>query len=123
MPNLMETAARWLTGMQERHNSLPAVYRRGDEAVQVRATPGSTEMQSAGDNVAVRAQADDWIIPADRLVFAGQKATPAEGDRLEILRGTVTEIYEVMPLGNEVYRPVDPYQTAWRIHMKLISRE
>jgi hypothetical protein len=100
-------------------------YRRGAEAIVVKATVGRTLFeQDDGVGVVVRMQVRDYLIDAADLVLEGEKSLPAKGDRIEEIDAGQRHTYEVLPLGGEPHwRYSDPYRRTLRIHTKHIATE
>lgn len=122
MPNLLQTAATFLTSQLTAHASQPVVFRRGTQEIEVLAVPGQiTSQQTDEFNRITRKQMRDWIVRLKDLTVEGEVLEPVEGDQVLCAVGGRVHRYGVYsPGGNEPpYRYTDPYHTAMRIHTEL----
>jgi len=120
--DLVGWAADWLNGMRSAHLSRPVVYCRGDDSVEIAATPGSTPYQvNDSFGAIIEAVATDFIVSADALVLGGQQITPQPGDRIRMPDGDKVLVYEVMDLGKDGYRQARG--KSLRIHTKQVDSE
>lgn len=125
MSDLLDKGSAWLEGQRKKHATREVTYRRGMDAVVVKATIGRTLFeQDDGAGVTVRVQVRDYLIDTADLVLAGQATLPAKGDRIDEIDAGKKHTYEVLPLGGEQHwRYSDPYRRTLRIHTKLIGTE
>lgn len=120
MTDLIESGLSWLRTQRKAQMGRTVVYSRGDDEVEVTATPGQTIVRlSQGAGVEIRERIQDWIIDVADLVLDGAAVEPREGDR-------ITEsgnVFEVMkPPGQEPpWRYTDSYRAAYRIHVKEVA--
>jgi len=123
--DLLEQAVGWLGEQRVEHLSRPVTYVRGAESVELSATLGNTRYELMDESgTTVQAKATDFIVAADALVLGGAKTTPRVGDRIWMVAGEQTLVFEVLDLaGSGHWRPADPYGTALRIHAKQIDVE
>jgi hypothetical protein len=123
--DLLDKGSAWLEGQRKKHATREVTYRRGMDAVVVKATIGRTLFeQDDGAGVTVRVQVRDYLIDTADLVLAEQATLPAKGDRIEEIDAGQKHTYEVLPLGGEQHwRYSDPYRRTLRIHTKLIATE
>ncbi len=125
MSDLLDKGSAWLEGQRKKHATREVTYRRGMDAVVVKATIGRTLFeQDDGAGVIVRMQVRDYLIDTADLVLAGEQTLPAKGDRIEEIDAGLKHTYEVLSLGGEQHwRYSDPYRRTLRIHTKLIETE
>ena len=125
MADLLNQGSAWLEDQRKKHATREVTYRRGANAVVVKATIGRTVFeQDDGAGVIIRTQVRDYLILAADLVLAGQKTLPEKGDQIEETDAGQKFVYEVLPLGGEQHwRYSDPYRRTLRIHTKLIATE
>lgn len=125
MSDLLDQGSAWLEGQRKKHATREVTYRRGADAVVVKATIGRTLFeQDDGAGVIVRVQVRDYLIDTADLVLAGTPTLPAKGDRIEEFYAGQKHTYEVLPLGGEQHwRYSDLYRRTLRIHTKLIATE
>jgi|GEM_PF-426095 len=128
MADLLGQAVAWLDGQRQAHLSRQVVYQRGDESVELAATPSSTAYEVADDlGAVVQAKAMDFIVAADALVLGGQAVKPQPGDRIRLPAGAFGEkvlVFEVLDLaGAGHFRPCDPEGRMLRIHAKQVDEE
>lgn len=121
MTDLFGNAAAWLDAQRVAHLSRRVTYRRGEDSVEIDATPGSTTYEVADEAGAViGATATDFIISAGALVLDGQAVTPRPGDRI-VSNGAVFEVLDLA--GQGCWRWCGPHRTAMRIHAKEVGTE
>ena len=125
MSDLLDQGSAWLEGQRKKHATREVTYRRGVDAVVVKATIGRTLFeQDDGAGVTVCMQVRDYLIDTADLVLASEPTLPAKGDRIEEIDAGQKHTYEVLPLGGEQHwRYSDPYRRTLRIHTKLIATE
>jgi len=105
---------------QQRLAGVCIVYRRGEDEVPLKATPGRTTYQTTdAEGREVQAQARDYLIIAGDLLIDGEPIEPREGDTIveELTDGEHT--FELMPLPNEpCWRWSDEQHIRRRVHTK-----
>jgi hypothetical protein len=123
--DLLDKGSAWLESQRKKHATREVTYRRGANAVVVKATIGRTLFeQDDGAGVIIRTQVRDYLIDTADLVLAGQPTLPEKGDRVEETDAGKKYVYEVLPLGSEPHwRYSDPYRRTLRIHTKLVATE
>ena len=120
--NFMESGLRWLVEKRIETSSVPAVYSRGDESLDVRAVPCRTDA-NANDSLDLTVEANtlDFIIPAADLPF-----DPICGDRITA-RGKIYEVNNWTSneyVGTVAWRWCEGcYEVARRIHVKCLGSE
>ena len=122
--NLLQHGVAWLNRQRVAHLSQCVVYRRGGEAVQIAATPGTTTVDVTDDaGATVRSPRMDFIISADALMLGGVVVTPRIGDRVRVADATgKTLVYEVLSLPDgRHYRPCDGGGRMLRIHARQVD--
>ena len=125
MADLLEESSAWLDGQRLKHLSRTVSYRRGEDAVDVRAAIGRTVFE-VEDSVGVleRTESRDFLIPATDLVLGGEEVLPQQGDRIAESQDERVYIYEVMAPGREpCWRFSDAYRRTLRIHTKQVEVE
>lgn len=119
MSNLLQTGASWLAGKLEDSVSNTVTYRRGGLSVSVAATKCPVRSETDPQFGILLVNECDWIIKASLLVLDEQAVEPQRNDEIEESNG---QKWHVLPIdGENVFRPLDPYHTAWRVHTKRID--
>jgi hypothetical protein len=95
-------------------------YARGGLSVSLAATKCQVRSEADLQFGILRINECDWIIKASLLVLGAATVEPQES------KDTITEsdgtVWQVLPnTGEQAFRPLDPYKTAWRIHTKRIE--
>ncbi len=123
--DLLEQCSRWLNSQRHTHLTREISYRRGVQAVTLRATVGRTEFELGdGLGTVIETQVRDYLIRVEDLVLSGQQTLPERGDRIEEAQDQLTFIYEVLPLGDEpAWRYSDLYRQTFRIHTRQVDLE
>ena len=122
MVNVLRQSQQWLAGEVKDHLSSPVVYRRGDQTVGVSAADGKTEFELSGpDGATVQYQSRDWRVLQDDLRLAGDRVTPARGDKIEETVSGDVRVYEVMAPGDTPVCQSICDDTTWKIHTKRVS--
>ena len=124
MGTLLQAGEEWLASQLKEAGGEWAIYSRGSNRVAVKVVPtGPVVDLDDGIGAVLQTRRADFIIQADSLVIDGARTTPQAGDRIEVpFAGTHRRTYEVMPVGTDShYRPIGSYDTAWRVHTKVIS--
>jgi|688.fasta_scaffold1050499_1 hypothetical protein len=120
MPNVIEDASKWLTGMQVQHTSNWVSYRRGSltHPCIASATSSTVDVVSA-NGIVQRWELRDFVISLDQMPFP----EPMAGDVIIEAKGTVVLSYEVLsPPGLEVWK-WDNFRTAFKIHSRLVQEQ
>ena len=125
MPDLLANGAAWLAEKLLAHAAQDVLYVRGSEAIPLRATVGRREvLVETSVGMAERHEQWEFVLRPKDLVFGGVMVEPRRGDRIKHVRGGVTHVYEVMPLvGEDVFRPSDPFGELLRVHAKFVGTE
>ena len=124
--DVMSRGVSWLEGKLRAYAAKPIVYRRGESATSLCATPGQTLLKLADDFGSVRLEWTDrdMVVSASDLVLDGVPVRPQRGDVIEYVEDGNLNIFEVLPFGTEPHwRFADPYQKLIRIHLKRIRQE
>ena len=125
MADLLQKASAWLEGQRTKFLTLPVVYQRGADTVEVPATIGATVFQiDDGAGSLLRIESRDYLIRAVDLVLGGNAILPKRGDRIREASGTQVIVYEVVGPGDEpCWRWSDAYRQTLRIHTKQVDTE
>jgi len=115
----MQARQRWLADQKIENESQSVTYRRAAASVTVSAVLAKKFFRLADGGVYVT-ERDFLIRPAD-LVLSGSPATPAEGDRIDLVEGSATNRYEVLPAPDGQCYSLDPHRTFLRVHTKFIG--
>jgi len=120
MADIIKNAMAWLEAQRREHLTIPIIYRRGENAVELPATVGKTVFKVSDDYGRFQyIESRDYLIHAANLVLDGQTVLPEAGDEIEE-NGFV---YEVMaPNGEPEWRYSDSYRQCYRIHTKLTGK-
>lgn len=88
------------------------------------AAPGSQDfLVTDNETTSLAYKTYDWLVAAENYDFGAGQVEPADEDRITVVRGAKTEVYEVLrEPGIKSWRFSDPYNTRYRIHTKLVSR-
>ena len=122
MANVLRQAQWWLAGEVKDHASSPVVYRRGNRTVGIYAADGKTEFELSGpDGATVQYRSRDWLVYQHYLRLAGDRITPARGDKIEETVSGYIRVYEVMAPGDSPVCQSICDDTMWRIHTKRVS--
>lgn len=121
MIDLLEQSSAWLEDQRHTFRTREVTYRRGGDAVTLRATVGRTQFTREDPHgVVMETEVRDYLFRSEDLVLSGNPTSPERGDQIED-QGAV---YEVLPLGSEPpWRYSDPYRNTIRVHTKQIDRE
>lgn len=100
------------------------VYRRGGTSATIKATLGSTTLQTQDQDGVIRETTTrDFIIPAASLAFLGANRLPEKGDEIDLTENGATTTYEARPGPNEqCYRRSDHAGTVLRVFTNQIAR-
>jgi len=125
MSNMIADAVTWLAGVQKQYASQSVTYSRGASSVTVSAVIGQTAFELEDATLTSRTyHSRDFIILAADLVLSSTTITPARGDKIREVVGSVTHVYEVLQLpGVPAFEPSDQSGTRYRIHTKKIDTE
>lgn len=120
MQDLIESGSQWLSGQLTAHAAKPVIYRRGEEAVNVRATKQQTEFEIDRNGLVETFVSMDFSFDAGELVLSEGQTTPEPGDRLwEMLPSGTTVVYEVLePGGDRQCYELDAHRTRLTVHSK-----
>lgn len=119
----MQDAARAAFSSALASHGKDATYRRGSDAVSIRALEGKTDRTMQGQYGAlVVDRVKDWVVRADMLVLDGKQIEPEPGDDVEVEEGDTTWRYEVMELETgQCWRFSGPGRDRYRIHTRFIG--
>lgn len=110
---------------RHRHESMArtVTYSRGEDSVELRATPGETVFDRAeGYDLVVQYESRDFILRAEDLVLDGQAVTPEQGDIITEARDGQEHRYEVAYPGQGVpWRWFSRQRKEYRIHTKRLE--
>jgi hypothetical protein len=122
MKDFLGVGARWLEKKREEFLTIPVLYRRGTQEVQVTATVGRTIFKlQTGIGAVEHVEARDYLISAALLTTFG---TPKPGDRIIEERDGQRFTAEVMaPGGEPAWRWSDSGRLTFRIHTKHLTTE
>jgi hypothetical protein len=126
MHDLLQAGQAWLADQLHEHVATEVQYRRGADAVDVRATIGRTLMKLDDGYGGVRMvwTDRDYLIRAEDLVLDGNPVQPQRGDQIREAVGAQTLVYEVLAPGEEPpWRWADPHCQMLRIHTKHVATE
>ena len=123
--NLFEHGFRALTSKLVRHGSVDAVYGRGDEEVNVKATIGSKLLKVDDGMGGLKIQWTDldFLIPVSDLVlpYLGP-IRPQREDMIYLIMPYDVQSFQVYPFGSEPeWRYTDPFENLYRIHTKYVG--
>lgn len=123
MQDLIDQGAAWLNGQLTQHAAKDVVYRRGEEAVNIRATKHQTEFEIDRNGMVETFIAMDFSFDAGELLLGAGQTTPEPGDRLwEMLPSGTTVVYEVMePGGERQCFELDAHRTRLTVHSKEVE--
>lgn len=126
MTDRLATGFARLSARRRAHMTRSVTYVRGDDSVELVATPGRTIFRyddRHGRNV--RKEMRDFIITAADLVLGGSAVEPEAGDRIQEAVGDETWTYEVLdPNADEpAWRYTDSRHTQFRIHTVRVDVE
>jgi len=132
MRAIMDRGVAWLALKQRRHIAIPVMYerpagegRKRARRVSVLAVLGRAEGTGEDSVAPVRVDAEgiDFLVAAADLTFGRREVEPRADDRVYLVRGGRTLVYEVMPrvTGEPPWRWSDPQRTVRRISAKLVT--
>ena len=125
MADMLDTGSRWLSDLRRKHRTVPVVYGRGADLVEVPATIGRsnfTEVNAFG--VLEQVVSRDYLVTASDLVLGGAPVTPNRGDVIVEEGQGLRHTHEVLaPNGKHHWRWSDSYHRTYRIHTKLVKTE
>ena len=122
MSNLLQTGSDWLEGMRNTYASQSVTYARGVNSVTLNASFGKTIYEEDDEYIRVKGEVMDFLLFAAELIIDGSVVLPQVADRISIVRGGSSVVYEVMPLlGQGHYRFSDSFGKTLRIHTKQVG--
>jgi len=124
MTDLIGTGVAWLDSVRKASLVRTITYCRGDDQVEIDATPGRREFATDDESpVAVEHEVRDYIFSAADLVLDGSATLPVEGDQVVDTIGGIDKTYEVMPwqMSGQPYQLSGPNQSILRVHTKLVD--
>lgn len=125
MSTVFSRAAAILARTVEKAAARDVEYTRGTETLTLPAVIADVVIEAADEEGFItRHEATDFLVPSDRLVFGGELADPAAGDRIRARRGARLVTYEARSFGTTShFEPADPEHVMWRIHTKQVLVE
>ena len=123
MTNLMSKGAAWLCQQRTANASCTVDYRRAAQVVTLSAALGVTHHDIENDVGVVESfTSQDFIIETDALTFESGAFTPQAGDRITLVQGVLTRVFEVLaPAANvDCWKYSDPSGLAVRVHTKEV---
>lgn len=116
MADMLANGAAWLAGQLKAAASTTVAYVRGNQAIDVTATVGSSAFESANQSgVLERWESRDYLIPTEDLPFGD----PAQGDKIVHEIDGVSVTYEVAsPRGVPLWHYADAFRLIVRVHTK-----
>ena len=126
MPDLLRTAAAWLSATLETNVSETIGYTRGALGVVggLLATIGHTPFSQVTDSGIIETyQTRDYLITAAELILGGNVVLPQRGDLItETDANGNSFVYQVMAPGGEPhYRFCDQFRVKLRVHTKQVQ--
>lgn len=114
MPDLMQDAASFLADELADNLSQAVTYKRGSQTVSLAAT--KCPVRPASDPQVNQDFSDcDWIVKASLLTLGEPQPT-------DVIEESDGQQWEALDLATEpCFRPLDPFNTAYRIHTKRIK--
>ena len=121
--NILQDGAAWLGGQLKDHAGVSITYTRGANSVSITATATLREYQIVDDEgFGIVMLSRDYIVHAADLILSGAEIAPRAGDQITETIRSVSETYEVMPLGQKKeYEPFDQDGTLLLIHTKKVA--
>jgi len=119
MRDMIEWGSEFVNDQLAEHASQMVTYRRGEEAVDVRATVTRTEFEVERGTVVETYTATSFSFPAEDLVLSTGETEPARGDQVWWLRGKSTIVFELMEQhgGGQAWEK-DEFRNRWTVHCK-----
>jgi hypothetical protein len=111
---MLSTGATWLAAQLKASASKTVTFVRGNNAVEVEATIGSSAFEAANQSgVVERWESRDFIVSADDLPFGD----PAHGDKIvETINGISVTYSVATPRGVPLWHYADAYRVSVRVH-------
>lgn len=121
--DLLRDGVNWLTNVFESHASQPIVYHRGEAALAIDATLGSSEyVEETVEPFRVAQRHRDFVFRAALLDFGAGPELPREGDVIAVQQGGVWHRCQVSNRpGEKHYRFEDPDGVLIRVHTQQIG--
>jgi len=123
MTNVMQDGAAWLGAQLKQLVGVTITYTRGTSSVSLTATPTLHEYEIVDDEgFGIRMLSRDYLLHAADLVLAGAAIVPRSGDRITEVVGGVSQVFEVMPLGqSHEFEPADTDGLLLIVHTKKVK--
>lgn len=125
MADLIARGEAMLDEQRHRHMTRAVEYRRGERAVSVQATAGSTSFEQADEAGLIhRVESRDFLLRAADLDLGDGPTLPQAGDLLRDAAGGIVRVYEVNAMGGGppwAYSGRDG--RVIRVHTRLIRTE
>jgi len=119
MANMLKDAMDWMREEQVTHASETVVYRRGEATTSIRVSIGNSDkLVDQSEGLIITYSDRDYIIKKSELPYA----EPELGDRvIQTIDGVEYQFEIIQPNNNDnAWRWSDHFQTAYRIHTKLM---
>ena len=126
MPNLLERGIRALNRAAPKAAGGRVRVTRGDDAIEIDATFGSTTTPIDDGRGGVRIERTDidFSLASEDYCFGGKASMPEPGDLFQIVSEgpAFGEVYEAAPIPGELcYRKADTLGLRLRIHCKKVK--
>ena len=129
MGDLLDSGLGWLGEKRSAHMARSVLYSRGEDSVELLATPGRSVFEQVADfGIQQRHEVRDFLVIAADLVLDGSTVEPAEGDEIRDTVGASVLVYMVQAPGvagssEPAFRYSDPYRRTLRIHTRHTATE
>lgn len=121
-----EAALEWHRDQLGTAASKTVTYRRGEFEADISVTYGSRNAAEEyhANTIRVGTQIRDFIIAPENLILDGTVTAPMSGDTVEVVDGTTTLTYRVLPLSEgPAWEWDNDYRKLMVLHTKLICEE
>jgi hypothetical protein len=122
---LLETGSQWLAEQVASHLSNSVTFKRGSDSLTLVASRQKTTYEVTDlSGLIAKVESHDFVVQSESLLIGGSKITPQPQDRIEVVEGGVTLVFEVQALSTpqgsreQAYRPCDPWGHQLRIFTK-----
>jgi len=119
--DLLDIGSKWLADQRAASAASLVSYQRGEQSIQLSATPGkpiAVMSQSAVSMAFIEDYtARDWLVSSADMMLDGEQIEPQPGDK--IVAGNVTWIVGA-EANEKCWRFSDPYGYSMRIHTKQV---
>lgn len=124
MPNMLASGMEWLNEQLKAAGSSTVTYARGAASTTFPATIGRHKPYDAGEQ-GNSLYGFEMRVTFERtaLVLSGALTTPQRGDRITVVAGGLTSVYDVLPIeGERWWRDSDAFGKRIEVLVKLQSR-